>query len=44
MYPDFGHPEGGGARPWFSIQGNQLYPDFGHPEGRGARPWFSLRS
>ncbi len=43
LYPDFGHPDGIGARPWFTIRGNQAYPDFGHPDGIGARPWFSMR-
>jgi hypothetical protein len=42
-YPDFGHPGGIDARPWFSIRENKLYPDFGHPDGIGARPWFSIR-
>jgi hypothetical protein len=44
IYPDFGHPDGIGARPWFMVRGNQLFPDFGHPDGTGARPWFSIRS
>jgi len=42
-YPDFGHPNGIDARPWYTIRGNQLFPDFGHPDGIGARPWFSIR-
>ena len=33
LYPDFGHPKGIGARPWFTIRGDKLYPAFGHPEG-----------
>jgi hypothetical protein len=42
-YPDFGHPEGIDARPWYRLQGNQWFPDFGHPEGIDAPPWFSMR-
>jgi hypothetical protein len=44
LYPDFGHPDGMSARPWFTIRNNQLYSDFGHPDGMSARPWFSMRS
>jgi hypothetical protein len=44
VYPDFGHPDGIGAKPWYRMQGNQLFPDFGHPDGIGARPWFSIRT
>ena len=43
LYPDFGHPEGIGARPWFTIRGDKLYPAFGHPEGIRALPWFKIR-
>jgi hypothetical protein len=39
----FGHPEGIGAQPWFTIRGDKLYPAFGHPEGIGAQPWFTIR-
>ncbi len=42
-YPDFGHPEGIGASPWFKIRGDKLYPDFGHPKGIDPSPWFKLR-
>jgi len=43
VYPDFGHPDGVGAHPWFVIRNNQLFPGFGHRDGVGARPWFSIR-
>lgn len=43
LFTDFGHPNGIGAAPWFSIRGDKLYPDFGHPGGIGAIPWFSIR-
>ena len=38
VYPDFGHPNGIQASPWFRMQNEKLYPDFGHPEGLGASP------
>ncbi len=42
-YPDFGHAQGIGAAPWFSIRDGKVYPDFGHPSpGRGV-PWFKMR-
>ena len=43
VYPDFGHPKGLQAAPWYDIRGEKLYPDFGHPDGIGAAPWFSIR-
>ena len=42
VYPDFGHQDGLGVSPWFSIRGNQLYPDLGHPDGLGASSTLSL--
>ena len=42
LYPDFGHPEGIGAKPWFTIRDDELYPAFGHPDGIGAQPWFRI--
>jgi hypothetical protein len=44
VYPDFGHPKGIQAAPWFSIRSGKMYPDFGHPNGIGAAPWFSIRN
>ena len=45
LYPAFGHPEGIGAQPWFTIRGDQLYPAFGHPKGiTSAQPWYSTPS
>jgi hypothetical protein len=43
LYPDFGHPNGIGATPWFRIKDNKLYPDFGHPGGISPLPWFQIR-
>ena len=42
LYPDYGHPDGIDARPWFSIRGDSVYPDYGHPDGTDARPWFRI--
>jgi hypothetical protein len=42
LYPAFGHPEGIGAQPWFTIQDDKLYPAFGHPDGIGAQPWIQF--
>jgi len=42
LYPDFGHPEGIGAKPWFTIRDDELYPAFGHPDGIGAQPRYRI--
>jgi hypothetical protein len=44
LYPDFGHPNGIGMAPWFSIQDGKLYPEVGHPNGKGTSPWFVIRN
>ena len=44
LYPDYGHPDGMGASPWFRISGSNVYPDYGHPDGMGASPWYRISS
>jgi hypothetical protein len=41
-YPEYGHPKGLSATPWFSIQGNEVYPAYGHPDGQSATPWYRI--
>ena len=42
VYPAYGHPEGIGAAPWFTIRGDNLSPAYGHPEGIGAAPCYRI--
>ncbi|MCH8029573.1 MAG: hypothetical protein IH874_06540 [Candidatus Dadabacteria bacterium] len=43
VYPDFGHPEGIQATPWFKMKDDKLFPDFGHPDGISSVPWYKIK-